>query len=150
MGSVIGIVIEFAVVILLGFTVAYCIILDRRLQRLRADEKSMRQTVVDLGLATERAERAIDGLRQAHADCDQTLGERLRAAESASAELGDSIRSGDEVLGRISRIVSTAKRAVSEAETRMHVESPSNVSETAAAAEAFAMRARRRILDNAA
>jgi Domain of unknown function (DUF6468) len=150
MGSVIGVVIEFAVVVLLGFTVAYCIILDRRLQRLRADESSMRQTVVDLGLATERAERAIDGLRQVHADCDRTLGERLRAAESTSAELGDSIRSGDEVLGRISRIVSTAKRAVSEAETRMQVDNPSNASETAAAAEAFAMRARRRILDNAA
>jgi Domain of unknown function (DUF6468) len=150
MGSVIGVVIEFAVVVLLGFTVAYCIILDRRLQRLRADETSMRQTVVDLGLATERAERAIDGLRQAHADCDRTLGERLRAAESASAELGDSIKSGDEVLGRIGRIVSTAKQAVSEAETRMQVSNPGHVSETAAAAEAFAMRARRRILDNAA
>ncbi len=150
MGSVIGLVIEFAVVILLGFTVTYCIILDRRLQRLRADDTSMRQTVVDLGLATERAERAIDGLRQAHSDCDKTLGERLRAAESTSLELNDSIKSGDEVLGRISRIVSTAKRAVSEAETRMHVELPGNVSETAAAAEAFAVRARRRILDSAA
>jgi Domain of unknown function (DUF6468) len=156
MGSMIGLVIEFAVVILLGFTVTYCIILDRRLQHLRADEKSMRQTVVDLGLATERAERAIDGLRQAHADCDNTLGERLRVAENTSADLNDSIKSGDEVLDRISRIVSTAKRAVSEVETRMQVESrvpmeaPGNLSETVAAAEAFAMRARRRILDQAA
>jgi hypothetical protein len=156
MGSVIGLVIEFAVVILLGFTVTYCIILDRRLQHLRADEKSMRQTVVDLGLATERAERAIDSLRQAHADCDNTLGERLRVAESTSAELSDNIKSGDEVLDRISRIVTTAKRAVSEVETRMQVdirapmEAPGNLSETVAAAEAFAMRARRRILDNAA
>jgi hypothetical protein len=156
MGSVIGLVIELAVVILLGFTVTYCIILDRRLQHLRADEKSMRQTVVDLGLATERAERAIDGLRHAHAECDQTLGERLRAAESTSTDLNESIRSGDEVLDRISRIVSTAKRAVAEVETRMPVETrvpmeaPGNLSETVAAAEAFAMRARRRILDNAA
>jgi chromosome segregation ATPase len=156
MGSVVGFVIEFIVVILLGFTVAYCIILDRKLQRLRADEKSIRQTVVDLGLATERAERAIDGLRQALTDCDKTLGERLRAAENVSADLQETIKSGDEVLGRIGRIVSTAKRAVSEAEEKMQPAAPltppapANVSETLAAAEAFALRARRRIMDAAA
>jgi Domain of unknown function (DUF6468) len=156
MGSVVGFVIEFIVVILLGFTVAYCIILDRKLQRLRADEKSMRQTVVDLGLATERAERAIDGLRQALTDCDKTLGERLRAAENVSADLQETIKSGDEVLGRIGRIVSTAKRAVTEAEEKMQPAPPltppppANVSETLAAAEAFALRARRRITDAAA
>ncbi len=150
MGSVIGLVIELAVVILLGFTVTYCVILDRRLQNLRADEKSMRQTVVDLGLATERAERAIENLRQTHFDCDSTLGERLRAAESTSADLSYSIKSGDEVLERISRIVSMTKRVVSEVETRAPSEAPGNLSETVAAAEAFAMRARQRILGNAA
>jgi hypothetical protein len=156
MGSVVGFVIEIIVVVLLGFTVTYCIILDRKLQRLRADEKSMRQTVVDLGLATERAERAIDGLRQTLADCDKTLGERLRAAENVSADLQDTIKSGDEVLGRIGRIVSSAKRAVTEAEEKMHPAAvltpppPANVSETLAAAEAFALRARRRITDAAA
>jgi chromosome segregation ATPase len=150
MGSVVGFVIELVVVVLLGFTVTYCIILDRRLQRLRADEKSMRQTVVDLGFATERAERAIESLRNTLSECDKTLGERLRAAESASADLHVSIKSGDEVLSRIGRIVSSAKQAVSEAETRIHGESSSKVSETLAAAEAFALRARRRILDSAA
>jgi Domain of unknown function (DUF6468) len=150
MSSVFGFLIEMAVIILLGFTVTYCIILDRRLQRLRADETSMRQTVVDLGLATERAERAIDGLRQALTECDRTLGERVRAAEAASGELNDCIKSGDEVLGRIGRIVTSAKRAVADAETRVPVEASGNLSETVAAAEAFAMRARRRILDNAA
>ncbi|MGL4636750.1 MAG: DUF6468 domain-containing protein [Beijerinckiaceae bacterium] len=150
MSSVFGLLIELAVIVLLGFTVTYCIILDRRLQRLRADETSMRQTVVDLGMATERAERAIDSLRTTLAECDKTLGERVRAAESASTELNDCIKSGDEVLGRIGRIVTSAKKAVADAETRVPVEPSSNLSETVAAAEAFAMRARRRILDNAA
>jgi hypothetical protein len=159
MGSVIGFIIELIVVVLLGFTVAYCIILDRKLQRLRSDEKAMRQTVVDLGLATERAERAIDSLRGALTECEMTLGERLRAAESASAELNDSIRSGDDVLERIGRIVSTAKRAVTEVETRIASEprpeapspapAPVPMAETLAAAEAFALRARRRLTEAA-
>jgi hypothetical protein len=162
MTSFLGLIIELTVVILLALTVTYCIILDRRLQRMRADETSMRQTVVDLGMATERAERAIDGMRNALADADKTLGERLKAAEATSLELVDSIRSGDEVLDRIGRIVVSARKVVDE----MHLREPTRpapapapapapppvprVSDTLAAAEAFAERTRRRVLDNAA
>jgi hypothetical protein len=159
MGSVVGFIIELVVVVLLGFTVAYCIILDRKLQRLRSDEKSMRQIVIDLGLATERAERAIEGLKGALTECDTKLGERLRAAESAGADLSDSIRSADDVVERIKRIVTTAKHAVSEPETppRSQPEpvapspapAPASIAETLAAAEAFALRARRRLTEDA-
>ena len=151
MGSVIGFIIELVVVVLLGFTVLYCVILDRRLQRLRADETSMRQTVVSLGLATERAERATEGLRQILAECDRTLGDRLRAAADASAGLDEALRSGDQVLDRIGRIVGATKRAVAETEQRDEADEPAvNLSETLAAANAFAERARRRITDAAA
>lgn len=151
MGSVIGFIIELVVVVLLGFTVLYCVILDRRLQRLRADETAMRQTAIDLGLATERAERTIDGLRQVLAECDRTLGDRLRKAADASAGLDEAVRYGDEVLDRIGRIVGNANRAVAEVEARDPPEdSAVNVSETVAAANAFAVRARRRITDAAA
>jgi SMC interacting uncharacterized protein involved in chromosome segregation len=152
MGSILSVIIELTVVILLGVTVAYCIILDRRLQRLRADETSMRQTVVDLGLSTERAERAIEALRTSFADCEKTLGDRLRAAQETSESLQETIRSGDEVLDRIGRVVASARKAVDDLDQRPRAVAPaaSKVSETLAAAEAFAERARRRILDNAA
>jgi hypothetical protein len=155
MGSFLTFIIELTVVILLGVTVTYCIILDRRLQKLRSDEMSMRQTVVDLGLATERAERAIDGLRNSLAESDRTLGERVRAAEDTSRELNDMIRAGDETLDRIGKMVSGARRAVDEFGQRQRESmpppptSPSKLSETLAAAEAFAERARRRSLDAA-
>jgi hypothetical protein len=155
MSSVVGFVIELVVVVLLGFTVAYCIILDRRLQRLRADDKSMRQTVVDLGLATERAERAIDGLRQGLNSWEGEFGTRMKAAETANIELEETIKAGGEVLDRISRIVTGAKRAMVEIETRQapeivpHIPATPAVS-TAAAAEAFALRVRQRMLDQAA
>jgi hypothetical protein len=159
MGSVIGIVVELAVIVLLGFTVTYCIILDRRLQRLRADETSIRQTVVDLGLATDRAERAIEGLRKTVSE--SSLGERLKAAESISVDLEGTTRAGNEVLNRISGIVGSARAAIADAEERMQpvtqreaaVSQPAAVAapvraslvDTAAAAEAFAERARRRM-----
>jgi Domain of unknown function (DUF6468) len=151
MGGILSVIIELTVIILLAVTVTYCIILDRRLQRLRADETAMRQTVVELGLATERAERSIDGLRNALAECDRTLGDRMRAAEATSIGLLDTIRTGDEVLERISKIVVSARRAVDD--MNVHVPQPepvSKVSETLAAAEAFAERTRRRIFEQAA
>jgi Domain of unknown function (DUF6468) len=151
MGGVVSFIIELTVIILLGLTVTYCIILDRRLQRLRADETSMRQTVVELGLATERAERSIDGLRNAITECDRTLGDRLRLAEEASQGLMETIRTGDEVLGRIGKIVGSARQAVDDMQQRVPQPEPAiKVSETLAAAEAFALRARRRNLDHAA
>jgi hypothetical protein len=158
MGSFLSLIIELTVVILLGVTVTYCIILDRRLQKLRADETAMRQTVVDLGLATDRAERAIEGLRVALTETDKTLGENLRTAEATSAGLIDTIRTGDEIMARIGKIVVSARQAVADMDQRrveVHVApppppaAPSKLSETLAAAEAFADRARRRILDAA-
>jgi hypothetical protein len=152
MGSFLGIIIELTVVILLAVTVTYCIILDRRLQRLRADEASMRQTVVDLSLSTERAERAIDGLKASFAECEKTLSDRLRQAEETSRGLEETIRSGDEILGRIGRVVVNARQAVEDLNLRPAAPAApaSRVTETLAAAEAFAERARRRLLDNAA
>ena len=87
-----GIAIELMVVGLLCVTIGYCIVLDKRLRAVRQDEQIMRKTVVELGAATERAERAIDSLRHTLGDCDRTLAERLRVAERYTADLEDQIR----------------------------------------------------------
>jgi hypothetical protein len=154
MGSIIGFIVELAVIVLLGFTVVYCIRLDRRLERLRADERSMRQTVVDLGISTERAERTIEGLKLVLAECDRTLGDRLRRAADASEQLDAAVRSGGDVLDRIGKIVGAAQEATDETARLAEPVLPTNynvinLSETAAAAEAFADMARRRIKDAA-
>ena len=108
MGGNLGLVIELIVGGLLAVTIGYCILLDKRLRAVRQDEMVMRKTVTDLSVATERAERAIDALKHTVGDCDRTLGERLKAAERYANDLEDQIRSGDEVLDRITRIVATA------------------------------------------
>lgn len=152
MPSLLPLLIESIVAILLAVTVAYCIMLDQRLKRLRADEQSIKQTVVDLGIATERAERAIDALRTTLSTFDQTLSERLRTAEARSGDLQEQIRSGDEVLDRIVQVVSVARKAMDAPvaeEKPAAVEPPSAMSETVAMAEAFAERARRRVMGQA-
>lgn len=104
-----SLLIESLVAVLLVLTIGYCLILNRRLKRLRADESSLRATIAELVAATTVAERAIEGLRTTVTDCDATLGERLRNAERLSADLARDVKRGDDIISRIQRIAVAAK-----------------------------------------
>jgi hypothetical protein len=54
-----GLTIEILVALLLMLTIYYCFTLNRRLDRLRADEHSLKGTIAELITATEIAERAV-------------------------------------------------------------------------------------------
>mgnify|MGYP007041042221 CR=1 FL=1 len=59
MSHVLGLAIESLVAVLLMLTIGYCWLLNKRLQRLKADEHSLKATIAELITATEIAERAI-------------------------------------------------------------------------------------------
>jgi hypothetical protein len=104
-----GFMIESLVAILLMVTIAYCVILNSRLMRLKADEQALKATIAELITATEIAERAVAGLKTTAHECDHTLGERLRTAERYCTNLDRQIKSGDLLLKRLSRIVAAAQ-----------------------------------------
>jgi len=52
---------------LLMVTIGYCMLLNKRLKRLKADEHSLKATIAELITATEIAERAIGGLKHTFA-----------------------------------------------------------------------------------
>jgi hypothetical protein len=139
------VLIETLVCVLLATTIGWCVVLDRRLRKLKADEQMMRRTIVDLVSATEKAERAVAGLRGIVTDCDQTIAAHLRDAERHATDLAGYIRSGDDVIARIARIVETAG---GDAPARAPVATPeapaTRLSATLAAAQTFADRAQRR------
>ncbi len=104
----IDLAVEGLVAVLLVLTIGYCILLDSRLKRLRADEANLRATISELLTATEIAERAILGLKETASDCDRTLAQRLREAEFFSQEIGREIGEGEKLLNRIIRITQAA------------------------------------------
>jgi hypothetical protein len=104
-----SLLIESLVAVLLVLTIGYCMVLNRRLKRLRADESSLRATIAELVTATTVAERAIEGLRKAVSESDATLGERLRTAERVSSELERDLQRGEDVISRIHQIAVAAK-----------------------------------------
>jgi hypothetical protein len=107
----INMAVEGLVAVLLVLTIGYCIVLDRRLQRLRADEANLRATISELLTATEIAERAIHGLKETATDADKTLAQRLREAEFFSREIEKEIGEGEKLLNRIIRITQAARGA---------------------------------------
>src|ERR1700677_1296523 len=105
----IGTLIDGVVAILLVVTIAYCVVLNRRLKLLRADEQSLRATISELVTATEIAERAIGGLKLTVHECDMGLGERLRKAERVGIEIDRAIVGGKDLVSRLSQIVNAGR-----------------------------------------
>ena len=86
-----GLMIEMLVAVLLMLTIGYCYTLNRRLERLRADEQSLKGTIAELITATEIAERAVSELKRAAHENDATLGERVgRPSAAASSSIARS------------------------------------------------------------
>jgi hypothetical protein len=145
-GNLYGLVIESLVAILLGLTIGYCIVLNKRLARLRSDESAMRGTIGELITATEFAERAINNLRNIARETNDTLGEGLRSAKDVTRNLDDQIDRGAEVLNRIVKIADVAEAARhSPKPAATNVEpmpGPRGPNRTVEAAQALALRAR--------
>jgi hypothetical protein len=102
-------VIESLVAVLLVLTIGYCMLLNKRLLRLKADEQSLKATIGELITATEIAERAIGGLKHTVRDVNENLGSQLNSATDMSRQLTKLLAEGDGVLRRISRIAVAAR-----------------------------------------
>ncbi|MEN3348073.1 MAG: hypothetical protein V7632_1708 [Bradyrhizobium sp.] len=148
MSHALGLAIESLVAVLLMLTIGYCWLLNKRLQRLKADEHSLKAVIAELITATEIAERAIGGLKHAVRDVNENLGSQLDAATQMSALLRTQLAEGDGVVRRLSKIAQAARPAeAAPAPVPAQVSAPaaprlSAARAVAAAAEAFTERRR--------
>ena len=132
-----GFMIESMVAILLLLTILYCVRLSRQLRLLRSDEQSLRATIAELVTATGIAERAIGELKSTMRDGEQALSNTLTQAQQASGDIEIQLAAGRDLIARLARITGAAKP------TEL-TEAPA-AREVAAAAQAFADRARARM-----
>ena len=157
MNHSLGLMIETLVAILLLLTIAYCMLLNKRLQRLKADEHSLKAVIAELITATEIAERAIGGLKHTVRDVNENLGAQLEFATQMSEQLRRQLGEADNVVRRLTKIAIAARpQAPSEIEPTRDIvrevardapsqDSPTRVSSAkavAAAAQAFSERRR--------
>ncbi|HTB01609.1 MAG TPA: DUF6468 domain-containing protein, partial [Bradyrhizobium sp.] len=98
MSHSLGVAIESLVAFLLMLTIGYCMLLNARLKRLKADESSLKATIGELITATEIAERAIGGLKLTVRDVNENLNAQLTAAGQISIQLKKQLAEGDNVV----------------------------------------------------
>src|SRR5438045_6552257 len=111
MNHSLGIAIESLVALLLMLTIGYCMLLNARLKRLKADEHSLKATIAELITANEIAERAIGGLKHTVRDVNENLGSPLTAAAQLSLQLKKQLAEGDNIFRRLYRIVAAGRPA---------------------------------------
>ncbi len=147
-----GLTIEALVAILLLLTILYCARLNKQIEKLKADEKVMKASVAELVMATERAERAIGGLKLTANEAEDTLGVRLREAEAYCKAMAQSLQAGEDLLSRLRKIAYANSLLGGDAPVEAApVEKPvAGAKSVAAAAQAFADRARARASGRAA
>src|SRR5271154_4954753 len=117
MSHSLGVAIESLVAILLMLTIGYCMLLNKRLKRLKADEHSLKATIAELITATEIAERAIGGLKHAVRDVNENLGNQLTSATQMTVQLKRQLAESDAVIRRLSKIAIAARPQEPEAAT---------------------------------
>jgi chromosome segregation ATPase len=137
-----GIVIESLVAVLLLLTIGYCMLLNSRLKRLKADEHSLKATIGELITATEIAERAIGGLKHTVRDVNEHLGNQLTSAQQMSQQLKKQLAEGDNIIRRLSRIAIAARPAAEPEPQPVAPRKLSPAQAVAAAAQAFSDRRR--------
>jgi hypothetical protein len=143
MSHSLGVAIESLVALLLMLTIGYCMLLNARLKRLKADENSLKATIAELITATEIAERAIGGLKHTVRDVNENLGNQLTSASQMSQQLKKQLLEGDNVYRRLSKIVLAARPApAQEQEPQSAAPNLSSAKAVAAAAQAFSDRRR--------
>ncbi|MGN6412014.1 MAG: DUF6468 domain-containing protein [Nitrobacter sp.] len=133
-----GLAIESLVAVLLVLTIGYCMLLNKRLKRLRADEQSLKATIGELITATEIAERAIGGLKHTVRDVNDNLGNQIVSATELSRQLAKQLTEGDAVVRRLTRIALAARPATAPEPEPV----ASDARSVAAAARAFSERRR--------
>jgi len=149
MNHSLGLIIETLVAVLLVITVGYCMLLNSRLKRLRADEHSLKAVIAELVTATEIAERAIGGLKHAVRDVNDNLGNQLATATQMSDHLKRQLSECDHVVRRLSKIAIAARpqnavepETATPAPARLPAPPASGAKAVAAAAQAFTERRR--------
>jgi Domain of unknown function (DUF6468) len=110
-----GIVIESLVAALLMLTIGYCMLLNKRLKLLKADEHSLKATIGELITATEIAERAIGSLKLTVRDVNEHLGNKIASATDMSEQLKKQLVESDNVLRRLTKIAVAARPPAAEA-----------------------------------
>lgn len=96
-----GMILEAVVAVLLVVTIAYCIMLDRRIRAFKSEQVNLAGLVAELSDATSNAQLAVAGLKNTADEADGELDGKLKKARSLSEELAFMVETGNSLAGKL-------------------------------------------------
>ena len=105
--------VDLVVIVLLGATVFYCVLLDRRLRAMRDGQDGLKDTIHTLNEACDRAAMSVRNLSGATEQVDDELEHRLERARELADELGMILESGNNLADRLTGASTSAVRRAS-------------------------------------
>ena len=93
--------VEIALEVLLGATLCYCIVLERRLASVRKGQEGLSRTIGELNMAISGAGASLRALKSAAGEAAQTLDHRLQRARLHIDELSLLTASGERIAARM-------------------------------------------------
>lgn len=109
---------QIVLVVLLLLTITWCVIVHRRLHRLRGDRDEMQAFILALSEATGRAEAAVQQMREANQQAASARQEQERRARQHGQELARLMENALRVMKRLDAAVEQGATRVAEARTR--------------------------------
>jgi hypothetical protein len=104
-------IVELALEVLLGLTLVYCVVLERRLAAVRKGQEGLSRTIGELNMAIAGAGASLRALKAAAGEAAQTLDERLKRARLHIDELSVLTASGERIASRMESAAATPKVA---------------------------------------
>ncbi len=105
--------VDLVAIALLGATVFYCVLLDRRLRAMREGQDGLKDTIHTLNEACDRAAMSVRNLSGATEQVDDELERRLERARALADELGMILESGNNLADRLTGASTDAVRRAS-------------------------------------
>ena len=96
---------ELLLSLLLAATLAYCIVLERRLAAVRKGQDGLKTMIGELNAAIAGAGASLRALKSAAAGAAETLDDRLKRARAIADELSVLSSSGERIAQRFDRAV---------------------------------------------
>lgn len=97
----ISLIFDSVIALLLGVTIFYCYLVNRRLSALRSGKDELKQVIEDLTVATTSAQMGIEKLKEAGKEVVITLEDDVRKGRALSDELSLMIEAGNNLADRL-------------------------------------------------
>lgn len=109
--QILGLVLDIAVLIALGFTIFYCLKLSRSMNSFRQHRQEMAALIADLSKNIDEALRAIDGLKIAGDRSGRDLQKIINESKSVARELHDINEIGGSLADRLEDLAGKSRIA---------------------------------------